>query len=213
MKASTVGIRKEGYPFLFLIAFSSFIFSLIECWQVAIFLLATLWICMHFFRDPERICPNENNIAVSPADGKIVKIENINSPFTGESCTCISIFMSLLNVHVNRMPINAQIKAIHYYPGKFFNASLDKASKYNERCVYIIEGDEGKFVMIQIAGLIAQRIVSYAEIGDTLKKGERFGMIKFGSRVDLHIPKNYELNVSIGEKVFAGQSIIAKLIK
>ena len=111
------------------------------------------------------------------------------------------------------MPITAEIKETHYYPGKFFNASLDKASKYNERCVYIIEGDEGKFAMVQIAGLIAQRIVSYVDIGDTLKKGERFGMIKFGSRVDLYIPKNFEPDVAIGEKVFADQSIIAKLIK
>ena len=213
MKTSTVGIRKEGYPFLFLIAFSSFTFSLIGCWQVAIFLLVILWICMHFFRDPERICPNKNNIVVSPADGKIIKIENINSPFTGEQCIYISIFMNLFDVHVNRMPITAEIKETHYYPGKFFNASLDKASQYNERCVYIIEGDEGKFAMVQIAGLIAQRIVSYVDIGDTLKKGERFGMIKFGSRVDLYIPKNFEPDVAIGEKVFADQSIIAKLIK
>lgn len=213
MKKRTVGIAVEGYPFIFIFAFSTLICSILDLSIFAFFfLLLTLFSC-YFFRDPERISPIENDIAVSPADGKIVKIENINSPFTGESCTCISIFMSLFNVHVNRMPINAQIKAIHYYPGKFFNASLDKASKYNERCVYIIENDKSKFVMIQIAGLIAQRIVSYAEIGDTLRKGERFGMIKFGSRVDLHIPKNYELNVSIGEKVFSGQSIIAKLIK
>lgn len=213
MKKRTVGIAVEGYLFIFIFAFSTLICSILDLSIFAFsFLLLTLFSC-YFFRDPERISPNENDIAVSPADGKIVKIKNINSHFTGESCTCISIFMSLFNVHVNRMPINAQIKAIHYYPGKFFNASLDKASKYNERCVYIIENDKSKFVMIQIAGLIAQRIVSYAEIDDTLRKGERFGMIKFGSRVDLHIPKNYELNVSIGEKVFAGQSIIAKLIK
>lgn len=121
--------------------------------------------------------------------------------------------MSLFSVHVNRMPISAQIKEIRYYPGKFFNASLDKSSKYNERCAYFIEGEEGKFVMVQIAGLIAQRIVSYVEVGDMLKKGERFGMIKFGSRVDFYMPKNFEPNVVVGEKVFAGQSIIGKLVK
>lgn len=213
MKKGTFGIAVEGLSFIFIFAFSSLICSILDLLIFSFLFLLLTWFSCYFFRDPERIFPNENDIAVSPADGKIVKIEKIHSPFTGELCTCISTFMDIFDVHVNRMPINAQIKEICYYPGKFFNASLDKSSKYNERCAYLIEGNEGKFVMVQIAGLIAQRIVSYVEIGDTLKKGERFGMIKFGSRVDLYIPKNFEPNVAVGEKVFAGQSIIAKLVK
>lgn len=213
MKKGTFGIAVEGYPFIFLFASSALICSILDLSVFAFSFLLLTWFSCYFFRDPERISPNENDIAVSPADGRIVKIENIDSPFTGELCTCISIFMSLFSVHVNRMPISAQIKEIRYYPGKFFNASLDKSSKYNERCAYFIEGEEGKFVMIQIAGLIAQRIVSYVEVGDMLKKGERFGMIKFGSRVDFYMPKNFEPNVVVGEKVFAGQSIIGKLVK
>lgn len=213
MKKSTFGVAIEGYCFIFIFAFSTLICSILDLFIFSFLFLILTWFSCYFFRDPERISPNENNISVSPADGRIVKIENINSPFTGESCTCISIFMSLFSVHVNRMPINAEIKDICYYPGKFFNASLDKSSKYNERCAYFIEGEEGKFVMVKIAGLIAQRIVSYVEVGDMLKKGERFGMIKFGSRVDFYMPKNFKPNVVVGEKVFAGQSIIGKLVK
>ena len=117
--------------------------------------------------------------------------------------------MNLFDVHVNRMPVDARIEDIRYYPGKFFNASLDKASRDNERCAYALKADDGNFVMVQIAGLIARRIVSYAEPGDMGKKGERIGMIKFGSRVDLYLPPNYAPRVVVGQKVFAGQSIVA----
>lgn len=121
----------------------------------------------------------------------------------------ILIFMNLFDVHVNRMPVDARIEDIRYYPGKFFNASLDKASRDNERCAYALKADDGDFVMVQIAGLIARRIVSYAEPGDMGKKGERIGMIKLGSRVDLYLPPNYAPRVVVGQKVFAGQSIVA----
>ena len=117
--------------------------------------------------------------------------------------------MNLFDVHVNQMPVDARIEDIRYYPGKFFNASLDKASRDNERCAYALKADDGNFVMVQIAGLIARRIVSYAEPGDMGKKGERIGMIKFGSRVDLYLPPNYAPRVVVGQKVFAGQSIVA----
>lgn len=138
-----------------------------------------------------------------------MRIEQVGEPFTGERRTCISIFMNLFDVHVNRMPVDATIKDIRYYPGKFFNASLDKASRDNERCAYALKADDGDFVMVQIAGLIARRIVSYAEIGGMGKKGERIGMIKFGSRVDLYLPPDYMPRVAVGQKVFAGQSIVA----
>ena len=202
MKHPQTGICREGCPFLALVAFSALLFALLGLWLPALAFLLVLWLSSHFFRDPERVCPQEGH-------GRIVRIEQADEPFTGERLTCISIFMNLFDVHVNRMPVDARIDNIRYYPGKFFNASLDKASRDNERCAYALKADDGDFVMVQIAGLIARRIVSYAEPGDRGKKGERIGMIKFGSRVDLYLPPNYVPRVVVGQKVFAGQSIVA----
>lgn len=209
MRKASIGITSEGYHFLLLCAFSALLFAIIDCWPVALILLLITWISAHFFRDPVRVVPTTKSIAVSPADGKVVKIEKMPDPFTGQPRTCVSIFMNLLSVHVTRMPIAAKIAAISYSPGKFFNASLDKASQYNERCAYSIAGDDGNFAMVQIAGLVAQRIVPRVVAGDELERGERFGMIKFGSRVDLYLPGNFLPAVSIGQKVFAGQTVIA----
>lgn len=209
MHRGKIGLAPEGYPFLVLCAFSALLFAIIDCWLVALVLLLTTWIAAHFFRDPERAVPTKEGVAVSPADGKIVKIQEAPDPFTGQPRTCISVFMNLFSVHVNRMPVAAKIVAISYYPGKFFNASLDKASQCNERCAYSIAGDDGDFVMVQIAGLVAQRIVPRVAEGDTLGRGERFGMIKFGSRVDLYLPENYSPAVSVGQKAYAGQTVIA----
>lgn len=210
MKKPSPGLAIEGLPFIFLSSFSALIFSLIGCWPLAVVLLVVTWIASHFFRDPERVVPSGEGLAVSPADGKIVKIQETPDPFTGQPRVCISVFMNLFNVHVNRMPVAAKVSAIAYYPGKLFNASLDKASQYNERCAYSIEGPEGNFVMVQIAGLVAQRIVCRVDEADELKRGERFGMIKFGSRVDLYLPENYRPTISIGQKVIAGQTVVAQ---
>lgn len=209
MKHPQTGICREGLPFLALMAFSALLFALLGLWFPALAFLLVLWLSSHFFRDPERVCPQEEHCALSPADGRIVRIEQAGEPFTGERLTCISIFMNLFDVHVNRMPVDARIDNIRYHPGKFLNASLDKASRDNERCAYALKADDGDFVMVQIAGLIARRIVSYAEPGDRGQKGERIGMIKFGSRVDLYLPPNYVPRVAVGQKVFAGQSIVA----
>ncbi len=209
MKNASFGISSEGFPIILLFAFSTLICAILNYISAAFCFFLVTWFSCYFFRDPERVCPSETDVAISPADGKIIKIENSIAP-TGKNCICISIFMNLFDVHVNRMPVSAEIKDIRYYPGKFFNASLDKASKYNEHCVYFLESKKGNFVMVQIAGLIAQRIVCRAEIGDKLNKGERFGMIKFGSRVDVYIPDTYTPVINIGQKVFAGQSVIAK---
>ena len=209
MKHPQTGICREGCPFLALVAFSALLFAILGLWFPALACLLLLWLSSHFFRDPERVCPQERHCALSPADGRIVRIEQADEPFTGKRLTCISIFMNLFDVHVNRMPVDARIEDIRYYPGKFFNASLDKASRDNERCAYALKADDGDFVMVQIAGLIARRIVSYAETGDMGKKGERIGMIKFGFRVDLYLPPNYAPRIAVGQKVFAGQSIVA----
>ncbi len=210
MRQGSIGIAPEGYPFIFLCAFSSLLFAVIGCWPVAVMLLLATWFAGHFFRDPERVVPMGANLAVSPADGKVVKIQPVPDPFSGQERTCISIFMNVFNVHVNRMPVAGKITAIAYHPGKFFNASLDKASSDNERCAYAVEGKEGSFSLVQIAGLIARRIVCRVGEGEKLARGERFGMIRFGSRVDLYLPDDYVPAVAVGQAVFAGQSVLAK---
>ncbi len=210
MRSPSIGVAREGYPFILLLAFSSLIFAVFGCWPVASILLLATWFAGHFFRDPERVIPQGEGLAVSPADGRVVKIQSVPDPLSGTSRTCISVFMNVLNVHVNRSPVDGVVQEIVYFPGKFFNAAWDKASTDNERCVYAIESNEGLFTVVQIAGLIARRIVCRAEHGDTLKRGERFGLIRFGSRVDLYLPEDYSPAVQVGEQVFAGQSIVAR---
>lgn len=166
---------------------------------------------MHFFRDPDRVKPQGKDVACSPADGTVVSIENRDNPFGGPQLQCISIFMSVFNVHVNRAPVDCQVSEIRYFSGLFFNASLDKASKDNERCAWLLRDKSGnEWVMVQIAGLIARRIVCRAEPGDELGMGERLGMIRFGSRVDLYLPAGYVPAISKGAKVFGGETVIAR---
>lgn len=210
MRHGAIGIAPEGYPFIFLCAFSAIIFGIVGCWPVAVLFLAATWFSGHFFRDPERVVPTEKDVAVSPADGKVVRIQPAPDPFSGEMATCISVFMNVCSVHVNRSPVAGKVKGIVYYPGAFINAARDKASTDNERCAYAIESKEGAFTVVQIAGLIARRIVCRVAEGEKLDRGERFGLIRFGSRVDVYLPGNYAPAVAVGEKVFAGQSIVAR---
>ena len=211
MHNPSVGITPEGWPFIGLCAFSSCIFALIGCWPLAVIFLVLTWFSAYFFRDPERVTPSEPGLAVSPADGKVVAIGPRSDPLTGEERICISIFMNLFSVHVNRAPIAAEVEAIRYHPGKFFNASFDKASMDNERCVYLLrDADGGTWTMIQIAGLIARRIVCRTDEGDRLARGQRFGLIRFGSRVDLFMPAGYAPACAVGAQVFAAQSIVAR---
>ena len=165
---------------------------------------------LYFFRDPERVAPREAALATSPADGRVLHVHSRPDPLTGAERTCISIFMSVFNVHVNRVPLDCEIVDIRYWPGKFFNASFDKASTDNERCAYRLrDKSSGEWTMVQIAGLIARRIVCRVQVGDCLEKGERFGMIRFGSRVDLYLPSSHKPAVSVGDRVVAGQTVIA----
>jgi phosphatidylserine decarboxylase len=211
MRTPSVGITPEGWPCIGLCALSSCIFALIGCWPLAAVFLALTWFSAYFFRDPERVTPGEPGLAVSPADGKVVAIGSRNDPFTGEARICISIFMSLCSVHVNRSPVAAQVEAIRYHPGKFFNASFDKASADNERCAYLLrDADGGAWTMVQIAGLLARRIVCRTDEGDRLARGQRYGLIRFGSRVDLFIPAGYTPACAVGDQVFAAQSIVAR---
>jgi phosphatidylserine decarboxylase len=174
----------------------------------ALLLIGTL----NFFRDPERRVPAKKNILVSPADGKIIVMKkNTNNFFTGENCYQISIFMSPLNVHVNRIPISGKVEYLKYYEGKFTAAFDDKASENNERMEIGLETESGKILFTQVAGFIARRIVNELKVGETVNIGDRFGMIKFGSRVDVYVPENWEPVVELNDKVVAGETIIFKL--
>jgi len=211
MRSSSIGIAREGYPIIALLAVTSLVSGMLLSPVPAAAALVLLWFSVWFFRDPERVVPVEEGIAVSPADGKIVRIAAAEDPIRHISCTRISVFMDLFSVHVNRAPVAGTVRAVRYFPGKFFNASLDKASEDNERCAYAMEDAEGRtWVFVQIAGLIARRIVCYAEPGDAVARGERIGLIRFGSRLDIYLPEGYEPAVRPGEAVFAGHSIIAR---
>jgi len=211
----TFAIHHEGNIFcavLGLISVVSILLGGLNVWSI-VFLCVTVT-CASFFRDPERVPPKDNNVVVGPADGKIVGIENVLVPLEAGlgaiEMTRISIFLSVFDVHVNRMPVSGKVVHVSYMPGKFFNASLDKASKDNERNTIVIETHHRhKIVCTQIAGLIARRIISDADVGDFFAMGERYGIIKFGSRVDLYIPDSYVLRVSVGQTVVGGETVMA----
>ena len=182
--------------------------------KVTILLLAAivLFLTLNFFRDPERKTPDKEGIIVAPADGKVIVLrENIANSFIGENCNQISIFMSPLNVHVNRIPISGKVEHLKYYEGKFIAAFEDKASENNERMETGIITDNGKVLFTQIAGFLARRIVNDLKIGDSVIIGNRFGMIKFGSRVDIFVPGNWTPAVQMNENVYAGETILFKL--
>ena len=211
MKESTIGIAKEGYPIIALCTITAIVFAFVSCEIAALVFLLLLWFSVFFFRDPERVVPTEEGLAVSPADGKIIRIHEAPDPFTGEKRQCISVFMNVFSVHVNRSPVAGTIKKIKYIPGKFVNAAFDKASTDNERCAYsLMDAEKKEWAFVQISGLIARRIVCRADENDKVIRGERFGLIRFGSRVDLYLPEGYSSAVRIGEQVFAGQSVLAK---
>ncbi len=211
MRRASTGLAPEGASIIGLAAFATTTAALLGwAWVTVPAFLFTAF-CLHFFRDPERVVPMAEGLAVSPADGKIVRIGPALDPYTGEMRICVSVFMNVFNVHVNRTPVSGKIKDIVYYPGRYINASLDKASEHNERCVLHLEDkDKNNWTMVQIAGLVARRIVCRTEPGDELGRGERFGVIKFGSRVDLYLPDDYLITLQTGDKVLAGQSIVAR---
>lgn len=211
MRKPSIGIAREGWPFIGLTAFTALLAALLDWWAPALLFWLLCVFSVYFFRDPERVIAQGDMIAVSPADGRIVSITTRKEPFTGEQAKCISIFMSVFNVHVNRAPVACEVRDIDYFEGKFLNASLDKASEDNERCAWLLAGDDGlDWVVVQIAGLIARRIVCRAEPGDRLLRGQRLGLIRFGSRVDLYLPRGYSPAIALGAKVTAGQTVIAR---
>ena len=173
----------------------------------------TVFVCW-FFRDPDRDIPGDEKSLVAPADGKVIIIEKLEScDYLPDPCIKVSIFMNVFNVHVNRVPFDGVVETVQYHPGKFMNASFDKASIHNERNAVMIKTDNGaNFAVVQIAGLIARRIVNCVKNGEKVKKGDRYGMIQFGSRLDLYLPFDFDVAVSVGDKTSAGSTIIGKMI-
>ncbi|QTA84617.1 phosphatidylserine decarboxylase family protein [Desulfonema magnum] len=206
-------VAAAGYPLIFAAAFITIVFALLDFTFLTLVSLGmTIFTCC-FFRDPDRLTPKGDGIVVSPADGKVVFAGMADSsPFTDIRCLKISIFMTIFNVHVNRIPHEGTIKETVYYPGKFFSANLDKASKENERNAVLIETEKGKEIcVVQIAGLIARRIIRRIQEGDRVVRGQRFGMICFGSRLDVYLPADSKIDVVLGEKVIAGTSVLGRL--
>ncbi len=203
---------REGRPFIYgglvLTAFFSWVdWSLLACFAgiVTVF-------CLQFFRDPAREQPEDPRAVVSPVDGRVCKIQDAVDPLTGEEAKMISIFMNVFNVHSQKSPVAGRVEEIRYTPGLFVNADLDKASTDNERNAVRVTTPEGVSVtFVQVAGLIARRILCYAKKDQELARGERYGFIRFGSRVDVYLPKDVEVTVTIGEKVTGVASTIARL--
>ncbi|MGY8986786.1 MAG: phosphatidylserine decarboxylase [Sphingomonadales bacterium] len=209
-------IHPEGRPFILIF----FVITLVLFLAFGNFLgclgvILTLW-CVYFFRDPKRVTPTTQGLIISPADGVVLPIKTVTPPselgFGDTPLQKISIFMNVFDVHVNRAPIQGTVTKVVYIPGKFFNASLDKASEHNERQLLVMENADGmKIGFVQIAGLVARRIVGFVIEGDYLNAGERFGLIRFGSRVDIYLPEGLEPLVIEGQSTLAGETVLADI--
>ena len=206
-------IHSEGYKFIIIFVLATLILYLIHGFLGFIGLVLTIW-CYYFFRDPERISIEDDNFLTSPADGQVIQIMETTGPkemqLENKKFTKVSIFMNVFDCHVNRSPCSGTIEQITYIPGKFINASFDKASEDNERNYYSIKNNSGEnIIVVQIAGLIARRIVVEASKDTKLDQGSRIGMIRFGSRADIYF-ENYEPLVKVNQKTIAGETLIAK---
>jgi phosphatidylserine decarboxylase len=214
----SVPIHREGYPFIALFAGVNLLAFLIAAWLGLLLLPLTIW-CIAFFRDPERNTPTAPGLIISPADGKLLPIvEAVPPPELGLGETPrvrLSIFMNVFNVHVNRNPLSGTVTGLAYRPGKFFNASFDKASVHNERMAIRVRPDgakpENDLVVVQIAGLVARRIVCELTQGQQVQRGLRFGMIRFGSRLDVYLPAGARVVAAPGMKTVAGETILAEM--
>jgi phosphatidylserine decarboxylase len=203
-------IAKEGWPFLLGgLAVSGLITYYFAWWSIPFWVL-TLFV-LQFFRDPPREVPDEPRAVVSPADGRIVEVSRAQDPYLKREALKLSVFMNVFNVHSNRSPVDGTVKQRWYFSGAFVNAALDKASLHNERNALWITSAGGDVTCVQVAGLIARRILCYVESGAQLVRGQRFGFIRFGSRVDVYLPLDAEVKAAIGDKVYAAQSVLAWL--
>lgn len=206
-------IAREGWPFLA----GAFVISLLVHVSAGFWWALPLWILtifvLQFFRDPPRPIPSAPNAVLAPADGRIVVVEKTLDPYAGREALKISVFMNVFNVHSNRVSVDGKVEKLEYFPGKFVNADLDKASVENERNAIVIRrAQDGQVVtLVQVAGLVARRILCYTKVGDALSRGQRYGFIRFGSRVDVYLPVDARPRVTIGEKVSASSTVLAEL--
>lgn len=204
-------IAREGWPFLGIAVAVAVLMS-----QYSAALSIPVWIgailMLQFFRDPARSVPKKANAVLSPADGRVVVVEKAQDTYAGREALKISVFMNVFNVHSNRAPVDGRVHAVRHFPGKFLNADLDKASVENERNAVIITTNTGQMVTcVQVAGVIARRILCYVRDGESVVRGQRYGFIRFGSRVDIYLPLTVTPKVSVGDKVFATETILAEL--
>lgn len=214
-----MNFAREGYPFIGIatvLAVAAFGLALARrswsLWLLAVVItLLALWVA-YFFRDPERSGERGTHIVVAPADGKLIMITEVDEPaFVGGKATRLSIFMNVFNVHVNRYPVDGTVEYVHYNPGKFLNAAVEKSSIENEQSSVGIDTGRSRILVRQIAGLVARRIVTYSKKGDQVKQGDRMGLIRFGSRVDVFIPTDAKLRVQLGTLTTAGTTVLAEL--
>jgi phosphatidylserine decarboxylase len=204
-------IAREGWPFVLaslavaviVWATAGFVWS-VPLWLVALFVI-------QFFRDPPREVPQQANAVLAPADGRIVKVEKARDPYTDRDALLISVFMNVFNVHSNRSPVDGTVERVEYSRGRFVNADLDKASTENERNAVVLKLDGERITVVQVAGLIARRILCYVKNGDRLARGQRYGFIRFGSRVDVYLPLSARPRVAVGDRVAATTTILAEL--
>lgn len=218
VKLAAFPIHKEGYKFIIIFALVTIFAALLSKILGLIGLVLTLW-CIFFFRDPERVIPTEKDAIISPADGVVTKIEEgVQAPddlgFGDKKWNKMSVFLNVFNVHVNRTPVAGKVTKVSYKPGKFLSANVPEASSQNERNSVIVETKDGdEIIFVQVAGLVARRIVSDIKEGQKVKAGDRYGIIRFGSRADLYFPENVEIKSMLGQTMIGGETIIARFKK
>ncbi|MEW6428740.1 MAG: phosphatidylserine decarboxylase family protein [Thermodesulfobacteriota bacterium] len=213
MKPVQIPVAVEGVPFIAAAAFAALIAAVLGYDFTALALTGATLFTLYFFRDPVRVCPVGDDLILSPADGRIITVQQEDDPvYLDGQVLKVSIFMNVFDVHVNRVPVAGRVADIRYQPGRFYSANTEKGALENEKCGMIIETGSGqRLAAVQVAGLVARRIVCWADVGDTLAAGQRFGLIRFGSRVDLYLPPSADVRVTIGERVRAGETILGKM--
>jgi len=214
MLTPKIPIAKEGFPFIGSAVLITIVLALFGFQLLTVISLLVTFFILYFFRDPERFTPHDRDVLICPADGKIILVEKIfDEQFFREYVYKISIFMNIFNVHVNRIPVDGSIEKIIYTPGTFYSANSAQGGLKNENCATVISSDMGKKIaVVQVAGLIARRIVCWLEPQDRVQQGMRFGLIRFGSRVDIYVPGSFDITVVKGQTVRAGETIIGKLL-
>lgn len=203
-------LAREGWPFIAIAVVAALVVWTLAGfgWSVPVWIVAIFVI--QFFRDPPRAVPAQRNAVLAPADGRIVKVDKVVDPYTQRDALLVSVFMNVFNVHSNRSPVDGTVERVEYQAGKFVNADLDKASTQNERNAMVIAVDGERITVVQVAGLIARRILCYVKAGDRLVRGQRYGFIRFGSRVDVYLPLTARPKVAVGDIVYATRTVIAE---